>query len=138
MHPDSGLRGMVVALALAVFSGPPAATPALATEVVPQSRAEISLSFAPVVRKVAPAVVNIYTKRVVKQRSYSPLFDDPFFKRFFGEGFGGSRERVQNSLGSGVIVDAGGLVVTNHHVIKQASEITVVLADRREFAAEVV
>ncbi len=138
MHPDSGLRGFVVALALAVFFGQPAATPALATEVVPQSRAEISLSFASVVRKAAPAVVNIYTRRVVKQRSYSPLFDDPFFKRFFGEGFGGPRERVQNSLGSGVIVDAGGLVVTNHHVIKQASEITVVLADRREFAAEVV
>jgi serine protease Do len=125
---------LAVALGLAALAG----APARAVEAVPQSRAEISLSFAPVVREAAPAVVNIYTKRVVKQRSISPLFDDPFFKRFFGEGFGVPRERVQNSLGSGVIVDAGGLVVTNQHVIKGASEIRVVLADRREFDAELV
>jgi serine protease Do len=110
-------------------------------EVVPQSREEIRLSFAPVVQRVAPAVVNIYAKRVVKQRALSPLFEDPFFKRFFGDRFGGfgqSRERVQNSLGSGVIVDPGGLVVTNQHVIQGATEIKVVLSDRREFDAELV
>ncbi len=119
-----------------------AALPAAAEESrVPQSRAEITLSFAPVVRQVAPAVVNIYTRRVVRQRATASLFDDPFFRRFFGEGFGdfgGPREREQNSLGSGVIVDAEGLVVTNHHVIQGATEITVVLADRREFEAELV
>jgi serine protease Do len=111
------------------------------TKAVPGSRAEFELSFAPVVRQVAPAVVNIYAKRVVAQRSVSPLFDDPFFKRFFGEDFGlfgRPRERVQNSLGSGVIVDGEGLVVTNHHVIAGATEITVVLSDRREFPAEIV
>jgi serine protease Do len=111
------------------------------TKAVPGSRAELGLSFAPVVRQVAPAVVNIYARRVVAQRPVSPLFDDPFFKRFFGEDFGlfgRPRERVQNSLGSGVIVDGDGLVVTNHHVIAGATEITVVLSDRREFPAEIV
>ncbi|MGB1087128.1 MAG: DegQ family serine endoprotease [Alphaproteobacteria bacterium] len=109
---------------------------------VPESRTEITLSYAPVVKEVAPAVVNIYAKRVVQTRgARSPLFDDPFFKRFFGDnlrGFGAPRERVQNSLGSGVIVGADGTVVTNNHVIEKASEITVVLADRREFAAELI
>ncbi len=105
---------------------------------VPASRAEIVLSFAPVVKRVAPAVVNIYAQRIVRQRSLSPLFDDPFFRRFFGDSFGTQRQEVQNSLGSGVIVDESGLVVTNYHVVAGASEITVVLSDRREFAAEIV
>ena len=106
----------------------------------PSSRAEMQLSFAPLVEKAAPAVVNIYTRKLQRTRSYSPLFDDPFFRRFFGEGFGlgAPRTRVQNSLGSGVIVRGDGLVVTNHHVIKGADEITLVLADRREFDAELV
>jgi serine protease Do len=107
----------------------------------PDSRTQIELSFAPVVKKVAPAVVNIFSKRVVRQRGVSPFFNDPFFKRFFGEGFGMfglPRERIQNSLGSGVIVSEDGLIVTNHHVIKGSNEITVVLNDRREFPAELV
>ncbi len=107
---------------------------------VPSGDAEIQLSFAPIVRKVGPAVVNIYTKRVVQQRPASPFFDDPFFRRFFGESspFGGSRQRMENSLGSGVIVRSDGVVVTNHHVIKGADSITVVLSDRREFDAKVL
>ncbi len=122
---------------LAVLLAPPAWAQ---TETVPGTRAEITLSFAPVVKQVAPAVVNIYAKRMVTQRPVSPLFDDPFFRRFFGDSFGGfgrPRQREQNSLGSGVIVAGDGLVVTNHHVIAGASEITVVLADRREFPAEI-
>jgi serine protease Do len=108
---------------------------------VPASKDQIVLSFAPVVRKVAPAVVNIYSRKVERSRARSPLFDDPFFRRFFGEelGFGGpARKRVRTSLGSGVIVDPGGIVVTNVHVIQGADNIRAVLSDRREFDAKVV
>jgi len=101
--------------------------------VLPRDRAEIELSFAPLVKRVAPAVVNIYTRRTVRTLP-SPLFNDPFFRRFFGDQFPGT-EQQQNSLGSGVIVDPSGLIVTNSHVIRGADEITVILADRREFEA---
>lgn len=117
------------------------ASPALADESeVPDSERQIRLSFAPLVRKVAPAVVNIYAKRVVREQARSPFSDDPFFRRFFGEDspFGGRRQRLENSLGSGVIVDGSGVIVTNHHVIKNADSITIVLADRREFDAKIL
>lgn len=106
---------------------------------VPETREQIQLSFAPLVREAAPAVVNIFTSKQV-QRPVNPLFNDPFFRRFFGNNFPGGRSRSQeqNSLGSGVIVRPDGLVVTNEHVIRGADEIRVVLADRREFAAQVV
>jgi len=109
------------------------------TRAVPQSREQISLSFAPLVKQATPAVVNIYTRRKVQAR-VSPFLDDPFFRRFFGDGFnfGLPRERVESSLGSGVIVDTDGLIVTNAHVIEGADDITVVLADRREFPATLV
>lgn len=108
---------------------------------VPQSREQITLSFAPLVKQAAPAVVNIYTKKVVQSRpTASNLFDDPLFKKFFGDkfSFGQPEDRVQNSLGSGVIVQADGIVVTNNHVITGANEIRVVMTDRREFDADVV
>lgn len=106
----------------------------------PASQGEITLSFAPVVKATAPAVVNVFSKRAVKQRRRPSLFDDPFFKRFFGDQFGGrqKRERMESSLGSGVIVSEDGLIVTNHHVINGATEIKVVLSDRREFSAELI
>ena len=106
---------------------------------VPQSTEQMQLSFAPLVKKTSPAVVNIYTKRVVEQqmRVISPFFNDPFFGQFFGQGmFGGPvRKRLENALGSGVIVDENGMIVTNNHVIKDADEITVIMADSREFVA---
>ena len=106
---------------------------------VPESPAQIQLSFAPVVARVAPAVVNVYVRRKVQQRS-SPFFDDPFFRQFFGREFGRPRERIENSLGSGVIVSADGVVVTNYHVIKGRgkADIKIALADKREFPASVI
>ncbi len=106
---------------------------------VPQSRAEVQLSFAPIVKRTAPAVVNVYAKRIEKQQE-TGLLADPFFRRFFGEdgNFGRPRERVANSLGSGVIVDASGYIVTNNHVIANGSDIRVVLSDRREFEAKLL
>ncbi len=107
---------------------------------VPQTREQITLSFSPVVRKAAPAVVNIYTRKIVERRA-SPFAGDPFFERFFREMFPGAKrgsQRIENSLGSGVIVDPSGIVVSNHHVIAGADEITVVLQDRREYDGEVI
>jgi Do/DeqQ family serine protease len=104
---------------------------------VPASPTELRLSYAPVVQKAAPSVVNVYAAKVVENRN--PMMDDPFFRRFFGGGPGGTpREQVQRSLGSGVIVDASGLIMTNNHVIEGATEVKVSLADKREFEAEIV
>lgn len=103
---------------------------------VPSSREQIKLSYAPVVRQVSPAVVNIYTRTVIRSQ---PIMD-PFFNRFFGMNGpnGATRDRVQNALGSGVIIAPNGTIVTNHHVVDGANEITVVLADHREFEAKVL
>jgi len=99
------------------------------------TQAELRLSYAPVVQRVAPAVVNVYAAKVV--RNQNPLFDDPIFRRFFGMP-GDLGSQIQRSLGSGVIVDPSGLVVTNVHVIEGADEVKVALADKREFEAEIV
>lgn len=104
---------------------------------VPESRAEISLSFAPLVRDTAPAVVNIYARIIHESRARTPFMNDPFFQRFF-EGFAQPQPRVQNSLGSGGILSAGGIVVSNYHVVGQATDIRVVLNDRREYDARVL
>jgi serine protease Do len=106
---------------------------------VPSSRAQVQLSFAPIVKQSAPAVVNIYTKKIVKQR-ISPLMNDPIFQQFFGNNpmLNLPRERVENALGSGVIVRSDGQIVTNYHVVEASDEITVVLADRREFTAKIL
>lgn len=109
---------------------------AAAAQTVPDSSAEIAQSFSPVVKTAAPAVVNIYATRVVEQNA-SPFAGDPFFDQFF-RAFGNGQPRVQNSLGSGVVLTADGIVVSNYHVVGRATEIRVVLNDRREYAATVV
>ncbi|MGX9392489.1 DegQ family serine endoprotease [Nitrobacteraceae bacterium UC4446_H13] len=102
---------------------------------VPASQNELRLSYAPIVQRVTPAVVNVYAAKVVQNRN--PLLDDPVFRRFFGVP-GQQPEQMQRSLGSGVMVDSSGLVVTNNHVIEGADQVKVSLADKREFEAEIV
>jgi serine protease Do len=116
----------------------PAPEPAVKTlpTAVPQSMGQVQLTFAPVVRRVAPAVVNVYARAVVQQQT-NPMFADPMFQRFFGI-TPEMRQRVQQSLGSGVIVRGDGLILTNNHVIAGGQEIVVALADKREFKAKVV
>jgi Do/DeqQ family serine protease len=132
--PMSGLLGAVL-IALAAAPAP-AQQP---QRVVPESAAAMQQSIAPVVKRAAPAVINVYVSRKVKQ-IVSPFADDPFFGRLFGNNFGIPRERIQNSLGSGVLVNPDGLAVTNNHVIQGSgeAEITVALSDGREFPAEVI
>lgn len=132
------LRGLLAVIAYLLASPVPVA-PAAAQElrgeaikgaerVAPQSMAEVHLSFAPVVQRTAPAVVNVFTRATVNRTT-----GDPFFDRFFNVG-----PREQQSLGSGVIVSPDGVIVTNNHVIDGAQEIKIVFADRREFEAKIL
>jgi Do/DeqQ family serine protease len=127
-------RLAVSACLLALATGS-ALAQATTDRVLPQSKAEVTLSFAPVVKKAQPSVVNVYASRT-EQRPTNPLFDDPVFRRFFGGG-DNAQSQTANSLGSGVIVDASGLVVTNFHVIEGMTKVKVSLADKREYEAEI-
>src|SRR6187200_3135409 len=128
--------GVITCIGLAVTGQDPVAAQ---RKEPPPSRPAAQYSFAPIVKTAAPAVVNVYVRARVPT-FVSPFADDPLFRRFFGENFGMPQERMQNSLGSGVIATAEGIVVTNTHVVKigGAAEIKVALADRREFDAKVI
>ena len=113
----------------------PAASPPMkaqaiesAPRVTPKSMADVRLSYAPIVKETAPAVVNVFTRATINRTT-----GDPFFDQFFNMG-----PREQQSLGSGVIVSADGVIVTNNHVVEGAQEIKVVFSDRREFPAKVL
>jgi serine protease Do len=100
---------------------------------------DIGQATAELVDAVRPAVVNISTMRTIKTKGYSnPFFDDPFFGRFFGDRFEQPKERKSASLGSGVIVDPNGYILTADHVIQGADEIRVTLSDKREFTGKIV
>jgi Do/DeqQ family serine protease len=142
MTRSLGLRwGLALAFASIAFAAVHGLLPstAEAQKQPPPSREVVQYSFAPIARKASPAVVNVYVRRRV-QAFNSPFANDPFFRQFFGEQFGRPSERIQSSLGSGVIVSADGTVVTNTHVIKGRgeTEIRVALADKREYDAKIV
>src|SRR5277367_2447598 len=131
------LAAAIIAGPALIISGPAfAAVPAPAVEAAPMP------SLAPMVKRVSPAVVNIATRGTVKEEpgQRNPLLDDPFFRRFFDSPPDSKpRERQFQSAGSGVIVDAkNGYIITNHHVVENASEITITLLDNRTFSAKVI
>lgn len=118
---------MIMALSIAVPAG------AEEAKTLPQSRAEVQLSFAPLVKQTAGTVVNVYAEKVVERPS---LYSDPFFQEFFGQQLPNRTEK-QSSLGSGVIIAKDGLVITNNHVISGADDIKIALSDGREYSAKV-
>jgi len=123
------LAGFAAAFLLVPFG-------ARAERMVPQNMSEVQLSYAPIVKRVAPAVVNVYSRTVVRQQ-VDPFFGDPRFQQFFGIS-PQFRRRIQQSLGSGVIVRADGIILTNNHVIEGGQDIVVALSDKREFKAKVL
>lgn len=137
MAPMSKSLVPAASLALALASLGVWSGVALAQRQPPPNRETVQLSFSPIVKQAAPAVVNVYVRGRVTVRS---PFDDPLLRQLFGDRLGMPQERIQNSLGSGVIVSREGIIVTNTHVIKVGAqaEIRVVLADKREFDARVI
>jgi Do/DeqQ family serine protease len=133
------LAAAVAATRQLLWQMPPISAALAQQKSPPPSREAAQFSYAPIVRKAAPAVVNVYVRSRV-QAFNSPFANDPFFRKFFGDNFGQPSERFQSSLGSGVIINKEGLVVTNTHVVKARgdTEIRVALSDKREFDAKVV
>ncbi len=140
----AGAAALAVAalFALPAATQPNAATPPVpmklppaAPQTPPSSMAQVQLTFAPVVKRVVPAVVNVYARSIVQAQA-NPFFNDPLFGQLFGNPQ--MRQRVQQSLGSGVIVRADGLILTNNHVVEGGTDIVVALSDKREFKAKVL
>ncbi len=107
---------------------------------VPQAHVQIAYSFASIVEKTLPAVVNIHARKIIRTQSPTIALDGSAFWRLFRDTllFGYGRERIENSLGSGVIVSPSGIIVTNHHVIQSAQGIFIALTDGRVFSGRVI
>jgi serine protease Do len=140
----AGVAGVLVGSKAwtAYFQAPTAV--AAAPDSAPVTQAGIQTTFAPIVEKDLPAVVNISSSKVVRiSNAEQPFFMDPFFRQFFGENPGrqfgnGPSQRREHGLGSGVIIKSDGYILTNNHVIDGATDITVTLLDKRNFKAKVV
>ncbi len=129
----AGLIAAIIALNLQSGSTPEVLQPIQA----PMTTGSGPVSYADAVKKAAPSVVNIYTAKVTIEHSNSP-FNDPLFQHFFGDRFSSKpKQKLQTSLGSGVIIKSNGFILTNHHVVADADRISVVLADGRTLEAEV-
>ncbi len=132
--------GLIISL-LAVFYCSPViahATDNKHHKRVPDSQTELTLSFAPIVKKTIPAVVNIYSKKIHYTKK-SPLFNDPIFRDFFDAfNFNFNEQRIQSSLGSGVIVQPNGFIITNHHIVENTKKLIIALNDGREFNAKII
>ncbi len=127
----------VVAVAAPPPISPTIEAPAVADDIVPVSREQVQLSFAPVVKAVTPSVVNVYATTMSAQ-SASPFASDPFFQQFFGGNAFRTVPREEQSLGSGVIIDPSGIIVTNNHVVNGATDIRVATSDGREYPVDLV
>ena len=140
----AGIVGMVIgSRAWDSYTRPPGVSAAPAASVPAFTGAQGS--FAPIVDRDLPAVVNVSSSKVVRGYGYqmSPFPMDPFFRQFFGDGFGAQQQyrgmqQTQRSLGSGVIVKPDGYIITNNHVIDGATDVRVTLLDKREFKARVI
>ncbi|SFC04151.1 serine protease DegS [Marinospirillum celere] len=109
----------------------------MASEPLLIPRQQGPVSYAQAVRQAAPSVVNIYTTKVIQQQ-LNPFLNDPFFRHFFGDDTLPRQQRMQSSLGSGVLVSSEGYLLTNHHVVQDADEIRVALRDGRETFARII
>ena len=122
--------------------GSPREPIAIAQNALPVSLGNFANGFSAVIKPALPAVVNIRTSKMVKAQAnqMSPFFNDPMFRQFFGDQFGGGKPHAEReqALGSGVIVTSDGTILTNNHVIDGASDIKVQLSDKREFKAKLV
>jgi serine protease Do len=127
----SVLLGLICAMAFALFVSAQEAAP-------PTSLS--SQSLAPLIEKTAPAVVNIYSRRIIHNRSAAHYLDGSAFWRLFRDAllFGYGQDRIESSLGSGVVVVADGVIVTNHHVVENAEDIVVALPSGQVYPAKVL
>jgi serine protease DegS len=128
---------LLALLILQTISKPELIPPPANTSLIPYQDSAQVISYSSAVKRAAPAVVNVYTSKVVRQKLH-PLLSDPLFRRFFNQQKLPYKERIERSLGSGVIIGENGYLLTNNHVIAGASEILVSLHDGRESLAKVV